>query len=160
MLIPNSNIFYQPNLERKLSNNLLEDNIIGSNYFRPNQFSMNYFWQIVEDNSVITNISIKSSKFLIDKIGIDLKSSIQLIYDVFGMMIEVLFFWYIIVDVIKLFVFFQENYILVLPHLVKICEICENREQFIWIKNSMTSLQATVPIEDTLSHQVCLFLCN
>lgn len=56
---------------------------------------------------MITNISIKSSKFLIDKIGIDLKSSIQLIYDVFGMMIEVLFFWYIIVDVIKLFVFFS-----------------------------------------------------
>lgn len=138
MLIPNSNIFYQPNLERKLSNNLLEDNIIGSNYFRPNQFSMNYFWQIVEDNSVITNISIKSSRFLIEKIGIDLKSSIQLIYDVFGMMID-------------------DNYILVLPHLVKICEICENREQFIWIKNSMTSLQEKVPIEDTLSHQVTFF---
>lgn len=43
---------------------------------------------------------------------------------------------------------------LVLPHLVKICEICENRQQYKWIKDTMLILQEKVPMEDTISHQV------
>lgn len=43
---------------------------------------------------------------------------------------------------------------LVLPHLIKICEICEKREQFKWIKDTMLLLQEKVPMEDSISHQV------
>jgi hypothetical protein len=48
----------------------------------------------------------------------------------------------------------QENYVLVLPHLVKISEMCDNADQFKWIKSTMMALRETVPMENTISHQV------
>lgn len=48
----------------------------------------------------------------------------------------------------------QENYVLVLPHIGKLCELCENREQFRWIKNTMLKLQETIHAENAVCHQV------
>lgn len=41
-----------------------------------------------------------------------------------------------------------------LPHMTKFCELCENRDQFHWIKNTMIRLQESVPMDNALSHQV------
>lgn len=41
-----------------------------------------------------------------------------------------------------------------LPQLTKFCEICENREQFRWIKNAMTKLHESVHIENAVCHKV------
>lgn len=53
-----------------------------------------------------------------------------------------------------MFVFRQENCALVLPQLTKFCEICENREQFRWIKNAMTKLHESVHAENAVCHKV------
>lgn len=43
---------------------------------------------------------------------------------------------------------------LVLPHIAKFCELCENREQFRWIKNTMLKLQESIHMENAVCHQV------
>lgn len=43
---------------------------------------------------------------------------------------------------------------LVLPHIVKLCELCENREQFRWIKDTMLKLQEVIHMENAVCHQV------
>lgn len=43
---------------------------------------------------------------------------------------------------------------LVLPNLVKFCEICDNREHIRWIKNTVMRLQEQIPFDDTISHHV------
>lgn len=52
----------------------------------------------------------------------------------------------------------QENCALVLPQLTKFCEICENREQFRWIKNVMTKLHESVHMENASCHKVSVNL--
>lgn len=48
----------------------------------------------------------------------------------------------------------QQNHILVLPNLVKFCEICESRDQIKWIKERTMRLQEQIAMDDTISHQV------
>jgi len=48
----------------------------------------------------------------------------------------------------------QLNHILVLPNLVKFCEICESRDHIKWIKERCLKLQEQVAMDDTISHQV------
>lgn len=50
--------------------------------------------------------------------------------------------------------FSQQNHILVLPNLVKFCEICESRDQIKWIKERTMRLQEQIAMDDTISHQV------
>lgn len=139
ILPPSSNIFYQGNLERNVSDN---DNLIGTKRLQLNQFSIDFIWQTIDDSNFVANkdISInKNSKYFIEKSGIDLKSSMQLIFDVFSQLIE-------------------QNHILILSHLVKLSDICCSRDQFKWINTTMLGLQERVPREDTLSHQHIIYL--
>lgn len=43
---------------------------------------------------------------------------------------------------------------MLLPHLVKLCEISENQEQFRWIKDTTLKLREIVQIENAVCHQV------
>lgn len=144
LLIPSNNIFYQPNLERNLLSvtkdecQCLGDNLIGTNSFAANQFSVCYSWQTMEstDNEYLV---AKNLKYFIEKANLDVKSSVQLIYDLLEQMIE-------------------DNFALVLPHLVKFCDICENRDQIRHLYNLVLGLQERVPMEDTLSQQHIIYL--
>lgn len=46
------------------------------------------------------------------------------------------------------------NYVQILPHIVKFSELCENREQFHWIKDTMIKLHETITQENAIVHQV------
>lgn len=59
-----------------------------------------------------------------------------------------------------MFSLLQANYIQMLPHITKFCELCENRDQFHWIKNTMIKLQDSVPMDNALSHQVITIFCR
>lgn len=49
------------------------------------------------------------------------------------------------------------NSIQVLPHVVKFAELCENRDQFHWIKDTMVKLHETVSMENAIAHQVIFY---
>ena len=90
LIIPKPNIFYLPNLERNL--NVFTDNIIGTSKFNLNQFSLNYIWPLIEDGLsyiISKDIKMKNSRYFIEQTGIDVKSSIQLICDIFSQIIMV-----------------------------------------------------------------------
>lgn len=92
LLLPGANIFSLPNLERTLSTR--SDNIISTRKFLANQMEMNFTWQIIEETSEKqTTVCLKNSRYFIAQSGIDLKSSVQLIFDVFAQLIEVRFVW-------------------------------------------------------------------
>lgn len=97
LLLPTPNLFYQPNLERKLAHKW-HDDIIGSTKFQSNQMEMNCVWQIIEESSDIYEISLKNMYFYLEKMGIDLKSSVQLIFDVFSQLIEVILVFLFAID--------------------------------------------------------------
>lgn len=91
LLLPGANIFSLPNLERTLSVTR-SDNIISTRKFLSNQMEMNFTWQIIEETSEKqTTVCLKNSRHFIAQSGIDLKSSVQLIFDVFAQLIEVRF---------------------------------------------------------------------
>lgn len=49
------------------------------------------------------------------------------------------------------------NSIQILPHVVKFAELCENRDQFHWIKDTMVKLHETVSMENAIAHQVIFY---
>jgi hypothetical protein len=73
------------------TNQYQNNNVIGTNEFLYNQFGMKYFWQQIEDKIDVKDVTLINSKFFVEKIGIDIKSSVQLIYDIFTQMIEVIY---------------------------------------------------------------------
>ncbi|ALC47217.1 htt [Drosophila busckii] len=96
--------------------------------------------------------------------GIDFRSSAQLVFDVLQQMIEVssqcirldnchvrrhnnLISWQLAL-----------NHMLVLPNLVKFCEICESRDQIKWIKERALRLHDQIAMDDTISHQHIIYL--
>lgn len=88
--LPEPIVFYLSNLERNLTGNI--DNIIGSHTFLPNQCELNVIWHIIEEqqfSTVASNVSLKNMHFFIDKSVIDVKSSVQVIFDVFTQLLEV-----------------------------------------------------------------------
>jgi hypothetical protein len=101
LLLPPPNLFHLSNAERTVvtindgvtgmrrASNCTNNNVIGTNDFLYNQFGMKYFWQQIEDKIDVKDVTLINSKFFIEKIGIDIKSSVQLIYDIFTQMIEV-----------------------------------------------------------------------
>lgn len=152
LYIPLSNVFYQPNLERRLlitgTDDLysLDDSSIGTVRFDQNQLSLDYFWELIErttaqaggNNSLpVESLVVRNKRHFVEKINIDSASSMQLIYDVLKQLIE-------------------DDPALVLPHLVNFCEMVDNREQIFWLNQLLLKLQERVPMEDTLSQQVCL----
>uniref|UniRef100_A0A182JQB4 Huntingtin n=1 Tax=Anopheles christyi TaxID=43041 RepID=A0A182JQB4_9DIPT len=155
LFIPLSNVFYQPNLERRLlitgTDDLfsLDDSSIGTLRFDQNQLSLEYFWEIIErttgretggTSSLPTeSLVVRNKRHFVEKINIDSTSSMQLIYDVLKQLIE-------------------DDPALVLPHLVSFCEIVENREQIFWLNQLLLKLQERVPMEDTLSQQHIIYL--
>lgn len=86
--LPDSNVFYLPNGEhiRFRSN----DDTTSTSQFSKSQLDLNCVWQIVEEmDEKKINLSLRNSRYLIESSEIDLKSSLQLIFDVFGQVIEV-----------------------------------------------------------------------
>lgn len=48
----------------------------------------------------------------------------------------------------------QVNSVQILPHILKFSELCENRDQFHWIQNTMNKLSESIPKENAVAHQV------
>lgn len=71
-----------------------------------------------------------------------------------------LLFVYFIFVCLSFLPFSQLNYTLVLPHLAKLCEVCENREQFRWIKDTTLKIRDLVQMENSICHQVRLNLIS
>uniref|UniRef100_A0A182YG60 Uncharacterized protein n=1 Tax=Anopheles stephensi TaxID=30069 RepID=A0A182YG60_ANOST len=151
--IPLSNVFYQPNLERHLlvanadDQYALDDSSVGTVGFDHNQLSLEYFWEIIERTSdqsgcnttSVESLAVRNKRYFVEKINIDITSSLQLIYDVLKQLIE-------------------DDPTLVLPHLVSFCEIVENRDQIFWLNQLLLKLQERVPMEDTISQQHIIYL--
>lgn len=141
MLDTNLNVFYQPNLERIGLNN----NAISCSTFEPNQFALNYTWQMIETREEVASagsIVSRNCSYYIEKCGIDFKSALQLIFDIMTQMIDS-----------------NEHLVLVLPQLVKLVDILDiGHDQFRWINKKMLSLYESIASEDTLSHQHIIYL--
>ncbi|XP_031632927.1 huntingtin [Contarinia nasturtii] len=135
-------VFYLPNLERC---DVPTNNIIGTETFHSQQYDLNVIWHIIEGQPAASrsiNIELKNMKHFLDASAIDFNSSIQLTFDVLTQLLEV-------------------NSIQILPHIVKFAELCENREQFHWIKNVMNKLHESIPKENAIAHQhIAYCLCK
>ncbi|XP_022211914.2 LOW QUALITY PROTEIN: uncharacterized protein LOC111067168 [Drosophila obscura] len=168
LLVDACNVFYQANLERQLA----RDNVIGTRNFAANQYDLNFSWAQMEAyvgglpptetrgdsdplggtsmadikpssssaaDANVPDIAMRNYRHFTQLSGIDFRSSTQLVFDVLQQMIEL-------------------NHILVLPNLVKFCEICESRDQVKWIKERALRLQEQVAMDDTISHQHIIYL--
>ncbi|EDV53310.1 uncharacterized protein LOC6555425 [Drosophila erecta] len=166
LLVDACNVFYQPNLERQLAH----DNVIGTRTFAPNQYDLNFSWAQMEAQAAagvgmgagvvvglagveqlntadikqscdadVPDMAMRNYRHFTQLSGIDFRSSTQLVFDVLQQMIEL-------------------NHILVLPNLVKFCEICESRDHIKWIKERCLKLQEQVAMDDTISHQHIIYL--
>ncbi|KAH8363432.1 hypothetical protein KR084_010163 [Drosophila pseudotakahashii] len=161
LLVDACNVFYQPNLERQLA---ARDNVIGTRTFAANQYDLNFSWAQMEaqasaggggglsgveppnttdikqsGDADVPDMAMRNYRHFTQLSGIDFRSSTQLVFDVLQQMIEL-------------------NHILVLPNLVKFCEICESRDHIKWIKERCLKLQEQVPMDDTISHQHIIYL--
>ncbi|XP_055624615.1 huntingtin [Toxorhynchites rutilus septentrionalis] len=143
--IPTNGIFYQPNLERTLqapttgdSMSCGADSAIGTAIFAVNQYSVRYSWQALE-GMPSESLTAKNLNYFIEKTNLDVMSSVQLFYDVLAQLLE-------------------ENFALALPHLVRFCEICGNRDQIRQLYTRLVELQERVAMEDTLSQQHIIYL--
>lgn len=86
-LAPFSNAFLLPNLERTDR----RTSTISTTKCLPNQIDLTYLWQIIEDVPEPPKSSQqKNARHILEQSGIDLKSSVQLIFDVFSQLMEVL----------------------------------------------------------------------
>uniref|UniRef100_A0A182QCB2 Huntingtin n=1 Tax=Anopheles farauti TaxID=69004 RepID=A0A182QCB2_9DIPT len=154
LFIPLSNVFYQPNLERRLLISTTEDlysfddSSVGTVRFDQHQLSLDYFWEIIEraiDQGGGSNVSmaeslvVRNKSYFVDKVNIDATSSMQLVYDVLKQLLD-------------------DDPALVLPHLVNFSEIVENREQIYSLNQFLLKLRERVPMEDTLSQQHIIYL--
>ncbi|XP_034664595.1 uncharacterized protein LOC117898964 isoform X2 [Drosophila subobscura] len=165
LLVDACNVFYHANLERQLA----RDNVIGTRNFAANQYDLNFSWAQMEAyvgglppaggdsdplggtsmadikassssaDADVPDIAMRNYRHFTQLSGIDFRSSTQLVFDVLQQMIEL-------------------NHILVLPNLVKFCEICESRDQVKWIKERALRLQEQVAMDDTISHQHIIYL--
>ncbi|XP_017083196.2 LOW QUALITY PROTEIN: uncharacterized protein LOC108116020 [Drosophila eugracilis] len=158
LLVDACNVFYQPNLERQLNH----DNVIGTRTFAANQYDLNFSWAQMEAQAAVgvglsggeqsnaadikqssdadvPDMAMRNYRHFTQLSGIDFRSSTQLVFDVLQQMIEL-------------------NHILVLPNLVKFCEICESRDHIKWIKERCLKLQEHVAMDDTISHQHIIYL--
>ncbi|KAH8241161.1 hypothetical protein KR032_000598, partial [Drosophila birchii] len=157
LLVDACSVFYQPNLERQLAH----DNVIGTRTFAANQYDLNFSWAQMEAHagagmgtseeatatadikqsceSDVPDMAMRNYRHFTQLSGIDFRSSTQLVFDVLQQMIEM-------------------NHILVLPNLVKFCEICESRDHIKWIKERCLKLQEQVAMDDTISHQHIIYL--
>ncbi|KAH8247796.1 hypothetical protein KR038_010072 [Drosophila bunnanda] len=161
LLVDACSVFYQPNLERQLAH----DNVIGTRTFAANQYDLNFSWAQMEVHAGagmglgtgtgaeatsmadikqscepdVPDMAMRNYRHFTQLSGIDFRSSTQLVFDVLQQMIEL-------------------NHILVLPNLVKFCEICESRDHIKWIKERCLKLQEQVAMDDTISHQHIIYL--
>ncbi|KAH8280928.1 hypothetical protein KR054_005122 [Drosophila jambulina] len=161
LLVDACSVFYQPNLERQLAH----DNVIGTRTFAANQYDLNFSWAQMEAHagasmgtatgtgeeatstadikqsceSDVPDMAMRNYRHFTQLSGIDFRSSTQLVFDVLQQMIEL-------------------NHTLVLPNLVKFCEICECRDHIKWIKERCLKLQEQVAMDDTISHQHIIYL--
>lgn len=154
-----SSVFYMPNLERC---NYRANNIIGTDEFLMHQFDLKVLWHIIEEQPPVSRnikVELKNMKYFLENAGVDFNSSIQLMFDVITQLHEVhfckCFFFSDLRTMLNNYqIDLQTNSIQTLPHIVKFSELCENRDQFHWIKDTMSKLHETVPMENAIAHQV------
>lgn len=93
-MIPLNSVFYQSNLERNLLVTCTDelcaggDNAIGTQTFGCNQFSIQYSWHAME-GLVNESLVARNLRYFIERANLDVLSSVQLIYDIFGQFMEV-----------------------------------------------------------------------
>lgn len=79
-------VFAQPNLERRLG----VDDAAGTVDFAACQTDMNFQWQIIEELAPgRTDVRLRNYRHRLDESGVDLRSSVHMIYGVFEQMIDV-----------------------------------------------------------------------
>lgn len=89
-LLPLPNAFYQTNGERSLM--AAGENMIGFDRFLTSQMEMKCIWQYVEEVARRhSDVSVKNAEYFVAQSGVDFKSSVQLIFDVYSQLIEVSF---------------------------------------------------------------------
>ncbi|XP_013101721.2 uncharacterized protein LOC106083330 [Stomoxys calcitrans] len=169
LIISPSNVFYQSNLER----NLRRDSVIGTQYFGPNQFDLNFIWQQMEGNSSSRQSSIDESDTTEEFAAKSTPLSAELTakhlnsiaantayrnYQYFARQsgVDYKSSSQLIFDVLMQMI--EQNHILILPNLVKFTEICENREQIKQIWEKADYLKSQIPMDDTISHQHLIYL--
>lgn len=80
-------IFGQPNLERQLG----ADDATGTADFGASQIDMNFQWQIIEELAPgRTDVRLRNYRHWLDESGVDLRSSVHMIFDVFDQLIDVI----------------------------------------------------------------------
>lgn len=97
--LPEPTVFYLPNLERCLHINNVDyknengvNDVIGTNEFRSNQYELNIMWHIIEEQPVISksySVELNNMKYFVKNSSIDVKSSIQLTFDVITQLSDV-----------------------------------------------------------------------
>lgn len=137
ILCSSLNVFYQPNLER--IDVLHNSNAISTKNYGMNQLSLSYTWHLTNEASKSDHILRNMTYVNVEKLEIDYKSALQLIYDLMTQMID-------------------ENPVIVLPQLAKLIDILDNTEQFKWINKKMQNLYEAICSEDTISHQYIVYL--
>ncbi|XP_075150769.1 huntingtin isoform X2 [Haematobia irritans] len=169
LIISPSNVFYQSNLER----NLQTDSVIGTQYFGPNQFDLNFIWQQMEMNSSSRQSSLEENdNFEETTTKSPSLTGEQTAKHLSGTAANTAYRNYqyftrqsgvdyksssqLIFDVLMQMI--EQNHILILPNLVKFTEICENREQIKQIWEKADYLKSHIPMDDTISHQHLIYL--
>lgn len=62
----------------------------GTVNFLSNQFELNYIWHKIEElDTPVQDVAVRNEMMYLERSGVDLRSSVQLIYDVFSQQIEV-----------------------------------------------------------------------
>lgn len=81
-------MFGQPNLERHLD----VDDATGTLDFGGGQTDLNFQWQIIEEVAPgRTDVRLRNYRHWLEESGVDLRSSVHMIFDVFEQLIEVMF---------------------------------------------------------------------
>lgn len=111
------------------------DQYDGTKYFSQNQFSIQYYWQWIEESA---KIDIKLSLFQrwLEKSQIDMDSSVLLLLDI--LMSDDL----------------TRNYALGLPFLAKLIDLCKMKQRFKNLIPVFNVFREVIPIFDSISHNV------
>lgn len=92
-------LFGPPNLERQLG----IDDAAGTLGFGASQIDMNFQWQIIEELAPgRTDVRLRNYRHWLDESGVDLRSSVHMIFDVFDQLIDVIIFALEILDLCKI----------------------------------------------------------
>lgn len=129
-------MFSLPNMERHYT-----DKYDGTKYFSQNQFSIQYYWQCIEENAKV-DVKISSFQRWLEKSQIDMDSSVLFLLDI------------LISDELTM------NYALSLPYLSKLIDLCKMKQRLKNLIPVFNVFHETIPIFDSISHSVSKIIIN